>query len=59
MSRMSRLVRKVVLPIAIAAGALAGVCVLSNGTQPQVDAGAGDSRAKAAVYLVANDMNWG
>ncbi|MFF1793125.1 hypothetical protein ACFVXQ_02605 [Kitasatospora sp. NPDC058263] len=56
---MSRLVRKVVLPIAIAAGALAGVCVLSNGTQPQVDAGAGDSRAKAAVYLVANDMNWG
>ncbi|MFJ9946460.1 hypothetical protein [Kitasatospora sp. NPDC091207] len=56
---MSKLVRKVVLPIAVAAGALIGVCVMSSSAQSQVDAGADDSRTQAAVYLVANDMNWG
>ncbi|MFE2722024.1 hypothetical protein [Kitasatospora sp. NPDC059327] len=56
---MSKLVRKVVLPIAVAAGALIGVGVLSSSAQSQVGAGADDSRTQAAVYLVANDMNWG
>lgn len=59
LSRMSGLVRKVALPVAIAAAALVGVSVVAGSVETQSGVKAETGQALPMTRSVVDDINWG
>ncbi|MFI2746149.1 hypothetical protein [Kitasatospora sp. NPDC018623] len=59
MSRMSRLVHKVALSVAVVVAVVVGASVVSGGGESKPDAKAGASQALLMTQTLADDINWG